>query len=62
MKKQKKVYKMKISKKAIINEMNTCLLEGKYEEVKTLESALGIFGMCPWYGGNGLVVKIIEVI
>ena len=50
------------NKKAIINKMNTCLLEGKYEEVRTLESALSIFGMSPWYGDNGMVVKIIEVI
>ena len=60
--KNKKVYKMKISKKAIINKINTCLLEGKYEEVQTLESALSIFGMCAWYGDNGMAVKIIEVI
>lgn len=53
---------MKMNKKAIINKINTCLLEGKFEEVQTLESALGILGMSPWYGDNGLVVKIIEVI
>ena len=51
-----------MNKKAIMNKINACLLEGKYEEVKTLESALGIFGMGPWYGDNGLVVKIIEAI
>ena len=32
------------------------------KEVQTLEKALGIFGMSPWYGDNGLAVKIIEVI
>ena len=53
---------MKINKKAIMNKMNSCLLEGKYEEVKVLESALGIFGMSPLYGDNGMVAEIIEVI
>ena len=60
--KEKKAYKMKISKKAIVNKINTCLLEGKFEEVQTLEKALSIFGMGAWYGDTGMAVKIIEVI
>ena len=60
--KNKKVYKMKTNKKAIINKMNACLLEGKFEEVQILEKALSIFGMGAWYGDTGMVVKIIEVI
>ena len=54
---------MKLNKKAIINKINTCLLNEKYEQVEILEKALEIFNLAPWYSSeSGLCEKVIEVI
>ena len=60
-KKTKKGVQMKLSKKAIVNKINTCLLNEKYEQVEIIERALGFFNLAPWYGESGIVEKIIEI-
>lgn len=61
MKKRKKVYEMKLNKKEMQKKINTCLINGGYEQVEILEKALGLFNLAPWYGESGLCEKVIEV-